>query len=230
MYNLIRCVFMCSMGLWADHAIASESFVHHVTVDISQQGFRSTNHDVFAYVNYADSPNDDGSLLAFYDNALWGNVLQPGDQMKYVVSFLPGQSYTYDPNLRNFFSFGFGGNGQLNALVLELSAGNVVFFTSPTKFCGNCTSLYLSNTFAYVLPTALEGTFDQFAVTLTAGPSPVTLTQANALLRAFPPTPPVVPSIPEPATWATLLAGFGLVGLASRSIRSKGRAPASMLA
>lgn len=81
----------------------------------------------------------------------------------------------------------------------------------------------------YVGPRGELG-IDSYDQLMLNGTADVTLTGVEFDVPPPPPPPPPGPGVPEPDSWAMLIAGFGLLGWARRRIgagaRRRGRAPA----
>lgn len=59
-------------------------------------------------------------------------------------------------------------------------------------------------------------------LTMTAAPAfAAAMNKSPRIVLTNAPHPKAVPAVPEPGTWLTMLAGFGLIGVAIRGRRSE---------
>jgi hypothetical protein len=96
------------------------------------------------------------------------------------------------------------------------SSGFEFFFDSGLAYLILIGPSVFSGTFAQ--PTFVAGNYSFFADLAIIGQDPELGTATVTITRL---DVPVIPQIPEPATWAMLIAGFGLVGAGLRRNRAR---------
>jgi hypothetical protein len=153
-----------------------------------------------------DSPNGDPNLP-------FSTTEGPGDQGKWLGIPIYSTTFTFDVPT---YSFGFYTTG------LNIGAGtfySVTFDDTPAT--------------VQYMPVNANGGISYWGVVFDAPVQKVEFFRSrNQSIDSFgldgisfnvaPPPPPPGPGVPEPASWALLIAGFGLVGAAQRRRRALG--------
>ena len=144
-------------------------------------------------------------------------TLQQGDTVNGTITLDTPLTVPISP--RQFLFAIFGGSGAFSGIVSNDSSATFSNSGGPTGLTGDSLSGGC-DCFGpgYVRFDSGAFTFDKFSFTetVTTLTTPYDLDTATLLYQID------VPSVPEPATWALMLAGFGLVGSALRRRQSAG--------
>lgn len=126
-----------------------------------------------------------------------------------ILDFSSTPGSTIDQTIANFFTFADGSNH------------NFQFSVSSVETTAWSNTPGISSSFTLYLLGSTVDAFKGYAST----PTSLTLSfnstggsayAASATLAVPPAAPPVIPTVPEPATWAMTLVGFGAMGAAMR--------------
>ena len=166
-------------------------------INFSRTSLGIIDEDAGGSGNFANEPSASTVLFFLSGGAATMNV---------AAGFSTGFSFYYAGNATNTGSVrvydGLNGSGNILAtLVLQPNGGNCSGDPNGTPFCNF---------------TAFGVTFDGVAKSVDFGGVANQIAFDNITLGSSTPGNPGVPGVPEPTTWAMLIAGFGLVGAAMR--------------
>ena len=188
------------------------------TFGINDSGQYVVSSDAGQFIYSPDGPSaPDGSSVFL---PVSGGVLPPG-QAQFAITVAPGTTYYIDPAFATGFEY-LSGNGPLFSGV-----------TAPAGIgTGNLLSLYLWNGSAYVFDRALTGgvAFDftapvsRFALGSIPGSAAIDPNNPTGFVTGlrfasagqFNGFQNALGAVPEPASWALMIAGFAMTGRAMR--------------
>lgn len=161
-------------------------------------------------INLASTPNtytaNNGATFQITGTGAFSSVTGGLGVMNGVINFSNSIGTTLNQTLANFFSFS---DGQGGSYQFSLASVKTITYAVTPNISSSIGLYLLGDTVDTHLglastPTSLTLSFN------STGNSPYS---ASATL-AVPPSP--IPSVPEPATWALTLIGFGAMGAALR--------------
>ena len=197
-------VTLSTPSAFAANLLVNGNFEASTSTTVTPTGWTNIGHSdgVIAYSTFG-TPAFDGSY--FYDIGGYGSPAPtPGDGIKQSVATTLGQIYT--------LTFGYGGENAVPGAVTILDVLIGTQLTSFTITADSSGALKKAFTLTSINYTA---TGASTLISFTQ-PSSTHLSNHDVVLDGVIFDRAVGGAVPEPATWAMMLVGFGAIGFAAR--------------